>query len=143
MKRFDGDYDLAYVSDDSRQKQKRLPVQRVKTTMLSRNINVLGHRTSVRLEKEMWDALKSIANREACSVHDICSLVFVRKREDTSLTAAIRVFVMLYFRAAANEKGHQDAGHGDFETMKRRAGIVGDFSELAVLYKSNLSRQQA
>ena len=104
--------------------------KRVKTRMLSRNINVLGRCTSIRLDKEMWEALKSVASKEQCSVHDLCSLVDIRKRENTSLTAAIRVFVMLYFKAAATEEGHILAGHGSFEQMKRRAGITGDISTL-------------
>ena len=54
----------------------------------------------------------------------------MRKNERTSLTAAIRVFLMLYFRAAATENGHMKAGHGDFENMKRRAGMASDWSAL-------------
>lgn len=110
---------------------RRPQVQRVKTAMLSRNINVLGHRTSIRLEKEMWHSLKHIADKENCNVHDICSLVSIRKREDTSLTAAIRVFVMLYYKAAATEEGHRNAGHGCFDKMKKRAGFSGNLSELS------------
>ena len=34
------------------------------------------------------------------------------KPHGTSLTAALRVFVMSYFRAAATEDGHHKAGHG-------------------------------
>lgn len=94
-----------------------------RTTLISRNITVLGRRTSVRLEPEMWMALREIAKREICSIHDICSLVSVRKNPKTSLTAAIRVFLMLYFRAATTEEGHKLAGHGNFELMKRRARI--------------------
>ncbi len=71
----------------------------------------------------MWTALNDIAEREGCSVHDICSLVFVRKSALTSLTAAIRVFLMLYYKAATTDVGHRNAGHGDFDVMKRRAKI--------------------
>lgn len=48
----------------------------------------------------------------------------MRKKENTSLTAAIRVFLMLYYRAASTEEGHQNAGHGDFVNMLRRARIT-------------------
>ncbi|MCB1531462.1 MAG: ribbon-helix-helix domain-containing protein [Alphaproteobacteria bacterium] len=94
-----------------------------KTTLVSRNITVQGRRTSVRLEPEMWTALREIAAQEFCSIHDICTLISLRKKEKTSLTAAIRVFIMLYFRAATTDEGHRRAGHGDFETMKKRARI--------------------
>jgi predicted DNA-binding ribbon-helix-helix protein len=34
-----------------------------------------------------------------------------RGRAQSSLTAAIRVFLLDYFRAAATEEGHRRAGH--------------------------------
>lgn len=92
------------------------------STLVSRNITVSGRRTSVRLEPEMWRALKEISLRENCSIHELCSLIGFRKNKRTSLTAAIRVFLMLYFRAATTEDGHGRAGHGSFDSMKRRAG---------------------
>lgn len=95
----------------------------IKSTLVSRNITIFGRRTSVRLEPEMWRALKDVARRENCSVHDLCSLVDLRKNANTSLTAAIRVFVMLYYKAASTEDGHNRAGHGNFDNMKRRAGV--------------------
>jgi predicted DNA-binding ribbon-helix-helix protein len=94
-----------------------------KSTLVSRNITVLGRRTSVRLEPEMWAALKDISKREKCSSHDICSLIQIRKNVNTSLTAAIRVFLMLYYRASATEEGHKKAGHGNFREMMQRAKI--------------------
>lgn len=96
------------------------------STLVSRNITVLGRRTSVRLEPEMWNALRDIAKRERCKIHDICSLIHLRKNHGTSLTAAIRVFLMLYFRAASTEDGHQRAGHGDFDHMISRARLTRD-----------------
>lgn len=98
-----------------------------KSSLVSRNITVLGRRTSIRLEPEMWTALRSIADREKCSIHDICSLVSVRKKEATSLTAAIRVFLMLYFQASSTEEGHVSAGHGGFANMIRRARVTDEY----------------
>lgn len=94
-----------------------------KSSLVSRNITILGKRTSVRLEPEMWVAMKDIARREKCTIHDICSLISLRKKENTSLTAAIRVFIMLYFKASSTEDGHVKAGHGSFESMKTRARV--------------------
>lgn len=82
------------------------------STLISHNVMIDGRRTSVRLEKEMWMALKQIARREDCSVHMLCTAIAQRKRPATSLTAAIRVFVMAYYQAAATDEGHQRAGHG-------------------------------
>lgn len=86
--------------------------RREKTTLISHNIMVEGRRTSVRLEKEMWMALKDIARNEKCTIHELCTAVSQRKKPDTSLTAAIRVFIMAYFQAAATSDGHKNAGHG-------------------------------
>ncbi len=94
------------------------------STLVSKNITIFDRRTSVRLEPAMWDALMDISMRERCSLHDICSLVYVRKEQGTSLTAAIRAFLMLYYRSAATELGHIQAGHGDFNAMKKRARIT-------------------
>ena len=98
--------------------------ERGASTLLSRNITVLGRRTSVRLEPEMWNALRDVARHERCSINDLCTLVQMRKNPNTSLTAGIRVFVMLYYRAAATDDGHQAAGHGNFSAMQQRARVV-------------------
>ncbi|MGH1377664.1 MAG: ribbon-helix-helix domain-containing protein [Alphaproteobacteria bacterium] len=99
----------------------------VRSSLIGRNITIFKRRTSIRLEPEMWDALNNIADREKCSIHDLCSLIFIRKKEGTSLTAAIRVFLMLYFRSASSEEGHNNAGHGSFSNMKARARIPSEF----------------
>ena len=100
--------------------------RQVKSTLVSKNITILGSRTSIRLEPEMWKAIHDIACKEGCNIHELCSLVYLRKADNTSLTAAIRVFLMLYYRAAATQEGHNRAGHGDFVTMKKRARVYGD-----------------
>lgn len=99
------------------------------SSLVSRNVTILGRRTSIRLEPEMWQALNDIAERERCSVHDICTLVSVCKKNKTSFTAAIRVFLMLYFRAASTEHGHVAAGHGDFRSMIMRARMPQEYKE--------------
>lgn len=83
------------------------------TNLVSRNITIAGHRTSVRLEPDMWTALKEISRRERANMHEVCTTVAQHKRIGSSLTAAIRVFIMAYFRAAATDDGHQQAGHGN------------------------------
>ncbi|HEY8191757.1 MAG TPA: ribbon-helix-helix domain-containing protein [Alphaproteobacteria bacterium] len=83
-----------------------------------RNIVVEGQRTTIRLEAEMWEALHEIAVRENCQVNDLCSFVHETKKPGSSLTAAIRVFVMMYFKSACTEDGHRHAGHGDFKALQ-------------------------
>lgn len=97
------------------------------SSLISRNITVMGHRTSMRLEPAMWDALIEICRREKLSIHQLCDIVAERKPPETSFTAAMRVFAMSYFRAASTEDGHSKAGHGSaflFSAKKDFAGLM-------------------
>jgi len=87
--------------------------------LVSRNVTVSGRRTSIRLEQEMWDCMAEIARRERLSIHQIASVV-AALRQGSSLTAKLRVFIVGYFRAAATEAGHAQAGHG-----QSLAGLAG------------------
>lgn len=82
------------------------------TNLVIRNVTVLGKRTSLRMEPQMWDALSDVCARERLTPHDICSMIAERKEPEASLTGAIRVFLLSYFRQAASEEGHARAGHG-------------------------------
>jgi len=77
----------------------------------SRNVRVAGHRTSVRLEPAMWEALRRICERERTTIHDLVTVIAARQPA-SSLTAAIRVYLLVYFQAAATDDGHRRAGHG-------------------------------
>lgn len=90
------------------------------SALISRNITVMGKRTSIRLESQMWSSLKEIAEREHCTIHELCSLIASRRKPGLSLTASIRIFLMLYFKAAATEDGHSRAGHGSLDRMIAR-----------------------
>lgn len=83
-----------------------------RSSLVSRNVSINNHRTSIRLEPDMWNGLREICRREHISMHELCSMVAGQKGSNTSLTAAIRVFIMAYFRAASTEDGHSRAGHG-------------------------------
>jgi predicted DNA-binding ribbon-helix-helix protein len=80
------------------------------TALMIRNVSVCGHRTSIRLEPQLWDTLAEICRREYCTPHDVCSYVAARRRG--SLTSSLRVFILDYFRTSATEDGHNHAGHG-------------------------------
>ncbi|MFH1158329.1 MAG: ribbon-helix-helix domain-containing protein [Pseudomonadota bacterium] len=72
----------------------------------SRNVRIHKRRTSVRLESEMWNALNEIAGLEGCSVHDLCGAVHDLKETGASFTAALRVFMMEYYRSAMLTSSH-------------------------------------
>lgn len=75
-------------------------VKRTRSSLVSRNVTCSGRRTSVRLEPEIWDALHEICYRERLTAHELCTAVDLR-RNGYSLTAALRVFVVTYYRQAA------------------------------------------
>lgn len=88
------------------------------STLISKNVTIGSKRTSIRLEDEMWKALKDISRREKCSINEICTFVYLCKKPLSSLTASIRVFLLLYYKAAATEDGHMRAGHGHMQKLK-------------------------
>lgn len=63
------------------------------------NIVVDGRRTSVRLEASMWDGLRDIAERRGMSLNDLVSEI-ERNRGTPGLTAAIRVYIVDFYRRA-------------------------------------------
>lgn len=97
--------------------------EEARTSLIGRNVTILGRRTSIRLEPEMWDILNEVAQRERTNIHELCSLVALRKKDTASLTSSIRVFLLLYHRAATTIEGHDKAGHGDFQNMIKRAKV--------------------
>jgi len=80
-------------------------------SLISKNVTIKGRRTSIRLEQENWGALEEICQREGMDVHQLCSLV-ESHRHISNRTSAIRAFIVSYFRAAATDVGHDEAGHG-------------------------------
>lgn len=84
------------------------------TVKVHKNIKIFGRRTSVRLEPEFWSALEDIAKMEKCSIHELASFISRIKKDDRPLASALRVFVIIYYREAATQHGHDKAGHGNY-----------------------------
>ncbi|HRJ60460.1 MAG TPA: ribbon-helix-helix domain-containing protein [Azospirillaceae bacterium] len=90
--------------------------------LTTRRFKIDGRSTALRIEQSYWGALNEICRREDMSAEDIIDDLARRLRqtvgrEDPPLTSvalanAIRVFIVGYFRQAATETGHQQAGHG-------------------------------
>ena len=78
--------------------------------LVSRNVTISGHRTSIRLERATWEALDQICSIEGKSIHDICSLI-EQFRRGSSRTSLVRAFIVTYFRAAANTGGKLQGGN--------------------------------
>ncbi|MEX2296646.1 MAG: ribbon-helix-helix domain-containing protein [Dongiaceae bacterium] len=83
-----------------------------------RNVRVAGRRTSVRLEQGFWQALDEIARREKTDVNALCDYA-AKQRFGLGLTAALRLYTLLYFRTATTEEGHVAARHGALPRPQR------------------------
>ena len=94
------------------------PIER--SSLVIRTVKVHGHRTSVRLEPNMWDSMIEISRREFCTPDDVCSYVAERKPPHGSLTSSLRVFILDYFRQSSTEDGHMSAGHGQSMFMSQQ-----------------------
>ncbi len=81
------------------------------------NVVVAGHRTTIRLEPAMWDALQDIARRRRRTVHDLVTTID-RYRDESSLTAAIRVYIVDFYRSAAAHAGPVQAARPARATMR-------------------------
>ena len=81
------------------------------STLVNRNVTIEGRRTSLRLEPTMWDAMDEICRRETITRSQLCETIYKFKHVYTR-TAAVRAFIVNYYRAAATEEGHANVGHG-------------------------------
>ena len=66
-----------------------------------RNVYVNDQRTSLRLEPSFWDALEDIARRKNTALNTVISDI-ANQRGDGSLTSAVRVYVLDYYRQRAH-----------------------------------------
>lgn len=52
----------------------------------------------------MWQALEEVARNSELTIHAVCTLIDERRCQ-SSLTAAVRVFLLSYYRDAVLEAG--------------------------------------
>ena len=71
--------------------------------VVKRSVTLGGHKTSVTLEDEFWDALRTIAHRDKATVASIVCQIN-QTRNKSNLSSAIRVFVLKRFALVADEK---------------------------------------
>ncbi len=67
------------------------------SSLILGNVRVKGRRTSVRLERDLWDALSDICTREEVSLNQICAHV-ADTNGDRGSTSSLRVFIINYYR---------------------------------------------
>ncbi|MDK3018518.1 ribbon-helix-helix domain-containing protein [Pseudodonghicola flavimaris] len=63
------------------------------------SLTLRGHRTSVSLEDEFWQAFREIAAAEDRAINDLAAEIDADRGIDTGLASAIRLFVLRRLRA--------------------------------------------
>lgn len=58
------------------------------------SLTLRGHRTSVSLEDEFWQAFREIAERQGRAINDLAAEIDAERGADAGLASAIRVFVL-------------------------------------------------
>ena len=59
-----------------------------------RSLTLRGHRTSVSLEDEFWDAFREIAEAQAKPINALAAEIDEARGMDSGLASAIRLFVL-------------------------------------------------
>ncbi len=68
------------------------------------SLTLRGHRTSVSLEPEFWQAFRAIADSTGMPINALAARIDAERGTDLGLASAIRLHVLRHYRAAA-EKG--------------------------------------
>jgi len=65
---------------------------------VKRSLTLKGHRTSVSLEDEFWQAFRDIAREKGRAINDLAAEIDVDRGADAGLASAIRVFVLRHYQ---------------------------------------------
>ena len=73
-----------------------------------RSVTLAGHRTSLSLETEFWQALKAVAHAEGLSLNALIERI--DQDRAGNLSSAVRVYLLR--RAQGHDEGHGTKGDG-------------------------------
>jgi predicted DNA-binding ribbon-helix-helix protein len=65
---------------------------------VKRSLTLSGHRTSVSLEDEFWDAFREIAREKGMAVNALAAEIDAGRDLETGLATAIRLYVLRHYR---------------------------------------------
>jgi predicted DNA-binding ribbon-helix-helix protein len=71
------------------------------TRPIKRSLTLNGHRTSVSLEAEFWEAFREIAERRGMTFNALAAQIDEERELETGLATAIRLFVLTELRKEA------------------------------------------
>ncbi|KEO61232.1 ribbon-helix-helix domain-containing protein [Thioclava indica] len=64
-----------------------------------RSLTLGGHRTSVTLEDEFWQAFRDIADEKEKGINELAAEIDVDRGVDAGLATAIRLYVLAHYRS--------------------------------------------
>jgi predicted DNA-binding ribbon-helix-helix protein len=70
---------------------------RTKRLVPKRGIMIDGHKTSISLEDQFWQALREIAKERGSTLQDLVANIGADRRKG-NLSSAIRVFILGYYQ---------------------------------------------
>ncbi len=65
---------------------------------VKRSLTLRGHRTSVSLEEEFWQAFREIAREKKRPINDLAAEIDAGRGTARGLASAIRVYVLRHYR---------------------------------------------
>ncbi|WP_299660138.1 ribbon-helix-helix domain-containing protein [uncultured Ruegeria sp.] len=65
---------------------------------IKRSLTLQGHRTSVSLEDEFWQAFREIAREKDLAINVLAANIDAERDPETGLASAIRVFILDWYR---------------------------------------------
>ncbi|WP_299983434.1 ribbon-helix-helix domain-containing protein [uncultured Ruegeria sp.] len=65
---------------------------------IKRSLTLQGHRTSVSLEDEFWQAFREIAREKDLPINVLAANIDAERDPETGLASAIRVFILDWYR---------------------------------------------
>ena len=78
------------------------------TRPLKRSFTIKGHRTSITIEREFWDALRQAAASEQTTLAALVAAID-RERGAAGLSSAVRVWLLDYFRSQPGKENARAA----------------------------------
>lgn len=67
------------------------------------SLTLHGHRTSVSLEREFWDAFRQIAANKSMPINALAAEIDAERGVDMGLASAIRLYVLRYYRGLTED----------------------------------------
>jgi predicted DNA-binding ribbon-helix-helix protein len=93
------------------------PAGRKNSSVIKRSVIRNGHKSSISLEDQFWDALREIAERKDMAISALVAAID-HSRTTSNLSSAIRVYVLDHFR---HSDGFRDPSRNKAEAAAQTA----------------------